>query len=141
VNLARFDAAASPIRKWLKDDAEGQRFLGTYLTDTWEHLVDFKVRFLWIAEDGGRQIGFFDFDLDPSGAGYFVFYVAPEFRGKGYGRRVLLAGMGTPEAKGCAHLEGGVEPDNTASRRVLEDEGFTNTGPDEDGMLMYRRER
>jgi RimJ/RimL family protein N-acetyltransferase len=141
VHLTPLNLSASPIRPWLSADPAGQKFLPTYLSDDWEPQMDPKKNFLWIAEEEGKEVGFFDFELDPSGAGYFVFYVAPEFRGRGLARKILEAGLETAEAKSCRYWEAGVEEDNAASRRVLESAGFENTGPDEDGMLMYRKVR
>lgn len=139
VTLTPFSPAASPIRAWLAADGLGQRFLGSYLSDAWEPLVDFKKRHLWIAEENREPVGFFDLELDLSGAGYFVFYVAPEFRANGYARKILECGLATSEAANRALLEAGVEPDNAASRHILESFGLKNLSPDEDGMLAYRR--
>lgn len=139
MTLHPFTPSTSPIRTWLSADPLGQRFLSSYLTDDWEPLRDSKNSPLWIAEENGEPVGFFDFELDPSGAGYFVYYVAPQFRGKGYAKKIIELGLATPEAKSRAYLEAGVEPDNAASIHLLESFGFANTGPDEDGMLMYRK--
>lgn len=131
--------SSSPIRAWLSADPLGQRFLPSYLSGSWEPLIDFKTRHLWIAEEGGEAVGFFDLELDPSGAGYFVFYVAPAHRGKGLAKKIAEAGLATDAAKSCRFFEAGVEPENAASIHVLESLGFERAGEDEDGMLLLRR--
>lgn len=113
------------IKKWLVHDDIGMRFLPSYAkTEDFVHLVDFDKRFLWIASDSNTRIGFFDLEIESADKGYFTFYLAPEFRGKGLGKLLLKGALELPEVQKVKILEGGIEKENIASKIVLEKLGF-----------------
>lgn len=127
------------IENWLKSDVAGLRFIPSYAkTEDFIHLIDFGKRYLWIIENDNAPIGFFDFEIEDEEIGYFVIYLAVEFRGKGLGSVALHQALGIPELKKVKIMEGGVEKDNEASKKTLEQVGFKYKYTDEDGMLMYQ---
>ncbi len=127
------------IKNWLKPDTIGLKFLKTYAEpQDFIHLIDFKRRYLWIVENSNIKIGFFDFEIESEEIGYFVIYIAPEFRGKNLGTTMLAVALSLSELKKVKVLEGGVEKDNEASKKTLERMGFRYSYTDEDGMLMYQ---
>jgi RimJ/RimL family protein N-acetyltransferase len=114
------------------------RFLPTYAqTDDFIHLIDFEKRFLWIINDDGIPVGFFDFEIENTDRGYFVIYLAEEFRRKGLATTALQNALQFTELKKVKMIEGGVEKDNESSRKMMEKAGFAYSYTDEDGMLMY----
>jgi RimJ/RimL family protein N-acetyltransferase len=72
--------------------------------------------------------------------GAIAFALAPELRGHGLGRAMIVAMVARPELRDVELFEAGVEPQNTAARRCLEAAGFElgSERPDVEGMLYYR---
>ena len=97
-------------------------------------------RRLYVAHAEGRDVA--TARLDVQGADAVVsLTVAPEWRGRGIGTRVLRAlvaeAFGAP---GLRRLVARVKPDNAASRAAFERAGFTRAGGD-DGELVLVHER
>lgn len=129
----------SLLTTWLSNDDLGQKFLSSYRdTDEYIHLIDFKRRYLWIVIKENNPVGFFDFEIENTEKGYFVFYVAPDYRNTGLGEIILKTALKIPEIKQVKILEGGVEKDNIISIKILEKLGFLYDHEDEDHMLMYQ---
>jgi RimJ/RimL family protein N-acetyltransferase len=72
--------------------------------------------------------------------GAIAFVIAPELRGRGLGRAMIVAMIARSELRDVELFEAGVEPQNTASRHCLEAAGFAqgSARPDVEGMLYYR---
>ncbi len=126
------------IDTWFKSDELGMRFLSSYITDNFLHLIDFRKRYLWVVTNNNLPIGFFDFEIETEERGYFSFYISPEYRGKGVGFDLLKEALKLPETVSVKILEGGVEKDNLPSIKTLEKAGFKYVETDEDGMLTYQ---
>ena len=126
------------IDTWFKSDELGMKFLSSYITDNFLHLIDFKKRYLWIVLNEDLPIGFFDLEIETKEKGYFSFYISPDYRGKGIGFNLLKEALKLPEPMSVKMLEGGVEKDNLSSIKTLEKAGFKYVETDEDGMLMYQ---
>lgn len=126
------------LKEWMFGDVDGKKFMGTYATDDFTHLIDFIKRYLWVVSEGENKIGFFDFEIENSKIGYLAFYIRSEYRGKGMGLLMLKEAMNLSELKSVEMLEAGVEKDNHASIKILEKSGFKYAYEDEDGMFMYQ---
>jgi hypothetical protein len=61
------------IKKWFKSDNLGMRFIPSYVTNDFTHLVDFQKRYLWIVSEGTFQIGFLILKLKQRRKGMFHF--------------------------------------------------------------------
>ncbi|MEO0325611.1 MAG: GNAT family N-acetyltransferase [Myxococcota bacterium] len=93
-----------------------------------------------LAEDGEGPIGYVTgfVERDPrrvlSRRGIIGdWYVVPEARGRGIGRRLIDALVARFEAQGCAVLEMATWPFNTNTRRAIESMGFQEV------QITYRR--
>jgi GNAT superfamily N-acetyltransferase len=117
----------------------------------------------YLAELDGRAVGYIDcgtFDRatvygreGPDGpvitesirvaTGSIAFAVDPALRRRGIGRGMITALLARPELAFVALFEAGVEPENVACRRCLEQAGFCARSPEPDyeGMLYYRAAR
>lgn len=98
-------------------------------------------RRLYVAHAEGRDVA--TARLDVQGAEAVVsLTVAPEWRGRGIGTRVLRAlvaeAFGAP---GLRRLVARVKPDNAASRAAFERAGFTSAAGGDDGALTLVCER
>jgi RimJ/RimL family protein N-acetyltransferase len=91
-------------------------------------------RAIFIAEEDGRKIGMIRFDRDER-AWTVSINLAPDQRGKGYGDRILSAGI---NAIGSPPLIAEIKDDNIASIRLFERCGFRRISH-EDGWLHYTR--
>ncbi|NRP21010.1 hypothetical protein LPJGGPFB_04269 [Ensifer adhaerens] len=101
-------------RAWFAD-AEIARFL-SYPTDDWFAHVSGSVNArCWaaIAPDG-VMLAEIQVDRDEDGVGHIELAVRPDLRGKGYGKRILLAFLSGPGSV-FAELHAHVEIDNAAS--------------------------
>ena len=122
------------IRRWFDDDAEGNRRLAFYAQPAlWFSLLG-PTRHGWLVIDQDQPVGFLDIEVD-GGCGYIAYYVAPAFRGVGYGNQALRLMLETARELGIAKLEGGVDPDNAASLAALKRAGFEIGPVDEEGMF------
>ncbi len=63
-----------------------------------------------------------------SGVAELSLYVAAEHRGKGIGSALLRALVDSSERSGIWTLQGGIFPENTASRRLVKKHGFRQIG-------------
>lgn len=92
-----------------------------------------------VVREDGDPVGQLQLDIHPERTGYIGFYVNPELRGQGYGRRILRAFLARPEAAGLRQIIATVEMDNLASQRCLLASNFIldGAGPDEEGFLHF----
>ena len=125
------------IQRWFADDEEGIRRLEFYAQpELWFALLG-PTRLGWFVIVDDHPVGFIDMEIDGE-SGYIAYYVAPEFRGLGYGTQTLQVMLDKARELGLALLDGGVDPDNAASIAALKRAGF-EVGPlDEEGMLPVR---
>ena len=126
------------ISNWFSSDELGIKFLSSYVTDEFAQLIDFQKRYLWLVLRDDVGVGFFDLEIESDKKGYFAFYIAPAYRGKGLGLEILKAALNLPEVTSVEVLEGGVDKDNLSSIKTLEQANFKYAYTDEDGMLMYQ---
>lgn len=88
-----------------------------------------------LAEDAGQVLGMIlfypDYSTHRGQPGLFVqdFYVLPEARGRGVGRRLLSAAMAHQDW-GAGYVTLGVDPANRAARAVYDKLGFRPRGYD-----------
>ena len=87
-------------------------------------------QYVCVAYEGDIAIGFIVFGLEDEGPASFMFFVRPDLRHQGYGKRILATALAAPEVADIDVWEAGIEPDNAASRRCLEAIGFTDQGRD-----------
>ncbi|WP_018466988.1 GNAT family N-acetyltransferase [Calidithermus timidus] len=94
---------------------------------------------LWLAWQGQEAVGYLQGEPDEHDPTtfHFAFAVRPDLRGRGYGRRMLQAMLEHPNLARFRRFVASVEPDNQASLRCLESQGFTprSLEPDESGFL------
>lgn len=92
-------------------------------------LSDPDCRILISEEGNGRPIGQFRTDRRTGGDADISVSLSREFRGKGYGGRLIEEGVAAAFAEGgVTQLHAFVKPDNLASRRSFEWAGFENLG-------------
>jgi ribosomal protein S18 acetylase RimI-like enzyme len=88
-----------------------------------------------LAERGADAVGMIlfypDYSTHRGEPGVYVqdFYVLPEVRGQGVGRRLLAAAMAAQDW-GATYLTLGVDPQNGAARRIYQGLGFRPRGYD-----------
>ena len=88
---------------------------------------------LGLTDDGGRLAGYGTLGPFRPQAAYrhtveHSLYVAPAFRGRGIGRRLLDLLIGESAARGCHLMIGVIDSANTASIRLHEQAGFSVAG-------------
>jgi len=113
--------------------------MGSYIKpEQWRKLLGPSRRgWFFTSIASGRAVGFIDLEIDGD-TGYFSYYIAPESRGAGHGTQALRALIDLARQLGLGELQGGVEPDNTASIAALKKAGFQLLDLDEDDMLPVR---
>ena len=88
-----------------------------------------------VAIDGGEPVAFAELTVRPRVEGSFServaylegWYVAPEWRGRGLGRRLVAAGETWAQRRGLTEIASDTEIDNMASIRAHESLGFRET--------------
>ena len=95
-------------------------------------------RMSFVARAAGEVVGLADLELEDGGDASFAVVVAPERRGRGHAGAIVALLLGRCEVVG-RRVSAGVEPDNTASRRLAESAGLVQAGIDGQGLLVYRR--
>lgn len=68
-------------------------------------------------------------------------YVVPGRRGRGLGRRLMLATIDFARSRGADRIELGTSEDDVAARALYESLGFVNRERPPDGPVMYFYER
>ena len=117
------------FQSWFQDGELSQRVEGPsqrYL----DYVATNPRQYACIAYEGDIAVGFIVFGLEDEGPASFMFFVRPDLRHQGYGKRILATALAAPEVADIDVWEAGVEPDNAASRRCLEAIGFTEQGRD-----------
>lgn len=98
----------------------------------------------FIAETSGHIVGFLEVDLrshadgcDPSHAVGFIegWYVDPDWRGQGIGRKLLSSAEEWARSRGCTEMASDTWIDNELSQRVHEAAGYTVV----DRCVHYRK--
>ena len=98
----------------------------------------------FVAETSGQLVGFLEVDLrshadgcDPSHAVGFIegWYVDPDWRGQGIGRKLLAAAEDWARAQGCLEMASDTWIANELSQRIHEAAGFTVV----DRCVHYRK--
>lgn len=121
----------SLLLQWANDPATRARsFSGRPISETEHHLwfydrlAEGDACHMYVVEVGGKPAGQVRFDF-ADGRWRIAYNLAPEFRGRGLGARVLELGMRRLRlAKGRGALVGEVKADNEPSHRVFEALGF-----------------
>lgn len=126
---------------WARYDPElGLRLSGSYAEDPgWaREVAEQEGRIGRIALRGGEPVGFVDLDLsdEVDGMGWLAFYVAPPFRSRGVGRRILGLASKEARARGASALLAEIEGDDRASERCLRSAGFEGVGREAKAGLL-----
>ena len=89
-----------------------------------------------VAEDAGQVVGYVAVEVQADNDGYIDFLaVAPEFRGQGHGRQLIVAGIHALDAAGANGANLSVRESNLAARNLYTSLGFT----EERIVKPYRR--
>jgi len=141
---------ASKIITWCDDERLFYKWtagiMGAYpltfdrLTEVTSGRIDNETYFPFVAFDETGVVGFFTLrkpgdDDEELRFGYVI--VAPECRGKGYGKKMLRLGMNfATELYGAKKLSLGVFENNESAKWCYEAVGFADTGNVEEYKLM-----
>lgn len=82
---------------------------------------------VWIAEKDGRPVGKVNLELGSGVGGIYGLGVRPEFRGKGFGRSILLQAVGKLKEANAAEVMLQVATDNTKALSLYTSCGFQET--------------
>lgn len=126
------------LRTWFSDLELQRRF--EYPTRLWfDYVCNEPNVYAWLIQDGDVPIGQFQLDIGTERMGHVGFYVNPELRNQGYGKRILNAFLHRPEVSSLNKIVAEAEVDNVASHRCLQVAGFIQerSEPDEDGFVSF----
>jgi RimJ/RimL family protein N-acetyltransferase len=132
------EAGFALLRTWFSDLELRRRF--EYPTRLWfDYVCNEPNVHAWLIQDGDLTVGQLQLDIEAGQMGYIGFYVNPELRNQGYGKRILDAFLARPEANQLGKIVATAEVDNAASHRCLQAAGFIQYGnePDEEGFLSF----
>lgn len=138
--VALTEQAASDVASWIRDDADGRRWLASYADHPswWRLVLGDANRYGWIFVEDGYPHGFVDLEFVGEVA-YAAIFVRPASRSRGLGRRVLREVGDVAAELGALRMEGGVDPMNAASRRMCRAAGFVESGVDDEGYIVMRK--
>lgn len=85
-----------------------------------------------------QPVAFLDLELFDDHSASIAFAVKPEYRGRGYGKRIVHESMTLPTFRGITKVHAGVETDNIASQKVLLANGFAKSG-EENGIIEFEK--
>lgn len=130
------------FQSWFQDEELNRRVEGLsqrYL----DYVATTPRQYACVAYEYDVAVGFIVFGLEDAAPASFMFFVRPDLRHQGYGKRILARALAAPEVADIDVWEAGIEPDNTASRRCVEAIGFTAQGRDPDwpDFLRYVYDR
>jgi RimJ/RimL family protein N-acetyltransferase len=126
------------MAKSVAGDEAGTKRMAFY-TDAaeWAEATGMRRGALKAVNGNGKIVGFIDVELIGASDASFAYYIIPEARGKKLANEMLEMFKAWGVQHDVAMLTAYVEPDNTASRKVLDRANFLADGT-LDGMLVYR---
>jgi RimJ/RimL family protein N-acetyltransferase len=92
----------------------------------------------WIVVDDERPVGYLDAERDGARV-WIALLVFRHFRGQGYAAEIARLALGEDVLASAESVVGAVEQDNVASWRAATAAGFTETGADDDGLVLWTR--
>ena len=124
MSLEKYRNESAVIERWFVNDSNGLRYLSSYAdSHNWIHLINNQNRFLYIAKIIDVPIGFFDLEIKEH-TGHFAFYVAPQYRAKGFGKMILHIAFALNILKQISQFEIGIDKQNKQSIAILKSFGF-----------------
>ncbi len=125
---------AKQLLEWRNDEATRKNSFSSEVISLDEHLrwLDKRLKdpkcHMFILEDEGNALGNIRLDIldDEGKIGEISYVIAPKFRGKGYGSKVLALVEEKAKEIGVSTLTGLVKAENTASRRCFEKQKYTS---------------
>lgn len=142
-------ADAADLYRWRMDPETRRQFHDTREVPYEAHLA-FVQRYFdpantdhWLIVEASNEpvgaIALYDFSPDGAEAEWGRFVIAPEHRGKGWGRRSLELLIDHAREIGVRRLRCEVLAGNTAAEELYRRLGFTETGSYQDGGRTFRR--
>jgi len=127
--------------EWSKDKATLQYLGGIFPIDNFiEFLLKAKNRLTYIVIHNSKYIGMIDVEFYPKNKKAVMdILIAPEERGKGFGKIVLQKLIQDAAFEKYKQLDAFIEPENIASIRCFEKAGFRKikNEVDQDGMFHF----
>ena len=122
---------AELILKWRNDEKTRENSFSSDVIALEDHikwlsrkLEDPKCH-MFMLEDDGESVGNIRLDvLDKDDVGEISYMIAPDKRGKGYGKKILALVEEEARSKGIKVLTGLVKDENVASRKCFENAGY-----------------
>ena len=125
------------LEEWMQDPESRAGVGGILPLDSWlEFVTGNDGQFARIVLDGAEPVGMVIVGLE-DGEAAVALLVAPEKRGRGYGKQILRELVHQPEVASARVFLAPIEPEHAASRKCFEAVGFRQEGI-EDGFLLYR---
>lgn len=142
-------ADAADLYRWRMDPETRRQFHDTREVPYETHLAFVRRHFEpantdhWLIVEASDEpvgaIALYDFSPDGAEAEWGRFVIAPEHRGKGWGRRSLELLIDHAREIGVRRLRCEVLAGNTAAEELYRRLGFTETGSYQDGGRTFRR--
>ncbi len=93
----------------------------------------------WAALNGQEVVAIASIELNSEHVGYVNCVVKPGYLRQGIGSRMIEYVLSQPSVKNLAHLHAVVDPTNIAAQKILNKDGFSRVGNDENGNLEFAR--
>lgn len=130
------------LKSWFTRSSPGNRFINDYAdVDAWLKLIsdDPYNRFGYLIYRDSQPVAFLDLELNNDNSASIAFGVKPELRGQGLGKMIINEVTALSNLQGIKKIHAGVEPENVASQRVLQANGFVRMS-EEDGIIEFEKE-
>lgn len=135
---------AEDVLRWRNDPKTRENSFNKEMIDLKSHLSWFEKKLkqkdclMFIMMDDGQKVGNIRLDVT-EGVGEISYMIAPEYRGKGYGRKILILLEAKLNDLGAdvKTLTAFVLKDNIASMRCFMDNGYT--GEDAGDSFCYSK--
>ena len=135
------------LYEWVNDPLVRMNSFNTGIVHHEEHVNWFNQslanpdRDMYICMDGEIPVGQIRVDYDSNGNGVISYAVAADYRGKGYGRRMLeLLEIEVAKKKGAGrYLFGEVKPENEASLRAFMNLGYKVSRKESDKIVVAKQ--
>ena len=133
------------IFEWRNNKLTREMFIKNHEITYQEHLQWFKetlnnpLRYLYIGEIQGKKIGICRFDIDKGKINSDVsININPDFRGKGFGKKLLTAAIKSFETVNQSELTALVKINNNQSKRIFEYANFEVYKTNKDLIKLVR---
>ncbi len=128
----------STIVSWFEHHSFKQRLEGYFpVAGQLERVLKNSNFMAWVAFVDNKLVGMVEIERELD-TGYILIMVAPDFQGKGFGKKILQLVITEDKIQALTSLLAYIKSDHDASKECFKAAGYQYTFTDEDGFELWK---